>query len=100
MFKKDVRIKVLEDEIDDLVSELHELDSTSDEYKKKLEMLDKVSDELVKLKDKPRFSPDAILGFLANILGIVLILHHEEFNVITSKATSFVSRMGIKSGKK
>ena len=41
---------------------------------------------------KKGVSLDTALTVGANILGIVLIIHHEKLNVITSKALSFVMR--------
>jgi hypothetical protein len=40
-------------------------------------------------------SPDAIVGAAASVIGILAILHHEKFNVVTSKALGFVGR-GLK----
>lgn len=39
---------------------------------------------------KPRVSPDAWAQIIANLAGILLILKHEELNVISSKALNFV----------
>ena len=37
-------------------------------------------------------SPDTIMTVAGNLIGIVLILKHEELNVITSKALSFIMK--------
>ncbi len=40
-----------------------------------------------------RISPDTLATIGANLLGIAMILKHEQFNVITSKAIGFVSKL-------
>lgn len=38
-------------------------------------------------------SPDAIIGSVASIAGIVLVLNYEKLNVITSKAFGFIGKL-------
>lgn len=99
MFRKKDKRTTIQKEIDDLLLEMEKMDPMSEEYKTRLQNVERLTKIKESYEPKISFSPDAILGFLANILGIVLILHHEDFNVITSKATSFVSKMGIKTKK-
>lgn len=71
------------------VRELTNHEVTSKEY---AEILDRAA-KLQKLKtdDRPKpVSKDALLAAGANLLGIALILRHEQFNIVTTKALSFV----------
>lgn len=72
---------------DDMLAE----DPDTDKYAKMADNLTK----LYKLRDHDtvkrwRPSPDVALTVAANILGIVMIIKHEDVNVITSKAIGFV----------
>jgi hypothetical protein len=78
--------------IDAVLSDMAHHSPTTEEYGKLLERLK----DLHKMKEteKPsRPSPDVVIQSGAYILGIGMILHHEEFNVITSKALNFVPRI-------
>lgn len=46
-------------------------------------------------KKKALVSPDTIVLALCNLLGIVLILNFEKFDVVSSKALGFVSKPRI-----
>lgn len=75
-------------------TKLSEHDVMSDEYNK---VLDRVI-QLEKLKDAQtkrsmQISPDAMVVALTNLVGIAMILRHENLNVITSKATGFVQKL-------
>ena len=83
----------LQKAIDNLYSELAGYDAHTEEY-------DAITDQIVKLKElqskvnhnwKP--SPDAVISGAVSILGIVLILHYEKINIVTSKALGFVGKM-------
>jgi hypothetical protein len=61
----------------------------SDEYGVLLERLGKL--QKIRHEEKPENpTSDAILSSATNLIGIFMILRHEQLNVITSKATSFV----------
>jgi hypothetical protein len=78
--------------IDDLILDMREQDSSSDEY-----VL--MTDQLVKLYalkeiDPPRrVSPDTALLVFGNLLGILIIVQHERTNVVTSKALGLLMRL-------
>ena len=77
--------------IDDLLFEMQSHSATSDEYGT---MLDRVT-QLQKLKaeDKPsRPSADTLALIGANLVGIAMIIRHEQLNVISTKALNFVIR--------
>jgi len=73
-------------------------DLTLEEHKVNLEARkvaleeDKFNADQEKLRSwKP--SPDAIIGAVASVAGIVLVLHYEKLGVVTSKALGFVGKM-------
>lgn len=69
-------------------------DPTSEDYHKMVTQLD----QLYKMKasDKPdRVKWDTWVAVGGNLAGLVLIIRHEQFNVITSKALGFVMKSKI-----
>ena len=82
----------LENAINELCAEMHDLSGDSDEYTK-------MADNLVKLlkareHDAPRrVSPDAMAAVIGNIAAVILIVGHERAHVVVSKATTFVSKL-------
>ena len=93
MFKpKPTKKLTLQDEIDTLLTLLDTKAVYDEEYAK-------ITDQLVKLyplldtKTKKGISPDTLVVAAANLLGIVLIIHHERVNVISSKALNFVQKL-------
>lgn len=75
--------------IDQTLIEMSNQSATSDEYGT---MLDRVK-VLHKMKEEERpsrVSPDTMVLAATNLIGIALIIRHEQFNVVTSKALSFV----------
>lgn len=75
-------------------AKLNEHDVMSDEYSK---VLDRII-QLNKLKDaeekhQKQISPDTMVLALTNLVGIAMIIRHENLNVITSKATSFIPKL-------
>src|ERR1700748_3401052 len=82
----------LEIAIDVVLDDMVHHSTTTDEYGKLMERLK----DLHKMKEhkKPsKPSRDTWIQSGAYILGIAMILHHEELNVISSKALSFVPRI-------
>jgi hypothetical protein len=71
---------------------LQEKEVDSKEYAITLERLGKLQNiRKEELPDRP--STDTLLTVGANLLGIILILRHEELNFITSKAIGFIPRL-------
>lgn len=99
--KKDTPEAMLKEELKDLSKSLRVMDPANPAYQDTLKNLERVTELQKELNAcKPKVSPDAILGFIANIGGIALVLQHEKLNVITSKAFNMVSRVKIGSFKK
>ena len=62
-----------------------------EDYKKTLNVVERLHAMMDKGKPS-RVSKDAMLTVAANLVGIILIIKHENVNVITSRALNFVMR--------
>jgi hypothetical protein len=79
----------VDDEIARIVVVLQDLEPNSDEYGATLDKLTKL--QKIRQEEKPdRASTDTLVTVAANLVGIALIIRHENVNVITSKAMSFI----------
>lgn len=82
----------LDKNIDELHSQLIVIDIASEDYQTTLDHLKKLYD--FRALTAPRqISPDTVIPVVGNIFGILLILHYERFNIVTSKALMFVKHM-------
>ncbi len=82
----------LDEVIDALIDRMKTEGPDSEDYSSMVTNLDK----LMKLKEAnspKRISKEAWLAAGVNLAGILFIIKHEQFNVIASKALSFVSKM-------
>lgn len=78
-------------EIDRLVLELDNHQPSSEEYGNVLDRLSKL--HKMEQDYRPnRPSADTIVVAATNLLGIAMIIRHENLNVITTKALSFVKK--------
>lgn len=83
----------LEKAIDSVLSEMDGLSADSDEYAKMVTQLGKLHE--MKTKEGPtRPSPDVWINNLGNLLSVLLIINFEKVHVVTSKAMTFVRRVG------
>lgn len=80
----------LEQEIAVVHDQLTLLDVGSEEYSLALEQLGCLYE--IRDNSKRRVSPDTLAMVGCNLLGIMLVMKQEEFNVITSKAFGFIMR--------
>ena len=87
IFKKEKTM--LEKEIEAVLLEMKDMYVASEEYEIALNHLSTLHEMKPKEK-KWNVSPDTMAIVAGNLLGIILILKHEEMNVITSKALNFV----------
>ena len=82
---------MLEKEIDDVLLAMRHMAKDTDEYEMAIDHLER----LYKMNSKDnddKVSPDTMAVVVGNLVGILLILKHEEVNVVTSKALNFVIR--------
>lgn len=92
MFTRDKEKPTVQTAIDNALIELKGWDATTAEYAKIVDQLTK----LYQMKTEERSSrvrADTLATIGANLVGIVLILRHERFDIITSKALGFVPRL-------
>ena len=81
----------IEQEKNRLLKKLKTLDPQSEEYEQAVtnyQRLTSAGNE----KNQSAISPDVIATAVTNILGILIILNYERFNVISSRAIGFVFR--------
>lgn len=82
----------MEREIDRAVRELVNHPIGSEEYNQTLDAIVKL--HKMKEEEKPdEVSKDTLSMIGANLLGIFMIIKHEQFNVITSKAMNLLFRI-------
>lgn len=76
-------------EVDRVVEFLSDIDPSEEDYTKGVQNLKTLCEARSK---KPGFliEPDVLITSAVNLLGIVLILRHEQFNVVTTKAMTFI----------
>lgn len=79
------------DAIDDLLLELQLHKGDSSEYARIVEQMEKLA-KLHKTKKSLAIDPNTALTVAANIVGIILVLKHEQLNVIASKAFGLVMK--------
>lgn len=78
-------------ELEQLMIELERYEPTTEDYATIMEQVVKV--HKLKADEKPlRVSYDTLAMVAANLLGIFMIIKHENVNFITSKALSFVQK--------
>lgn len=78
--------------LDHAIDALLDMDANSEEWSENLKEVER----LVKLKNessRKQIDPNVALTVSANLLGIAMIVRHENLNVITSKALSFVKKV-------
>lgn len=93
-FKKNATPNALETAIDNVLATMSDNNPSSEEYHKMVDQLDKLYK--MKASEKPdRVKFDTWVAVGGNLLGLVLIIRHEQFNVITSKALGFVLKSKI-----
>lgn len=79
--------------IDDVLSDLRDrFTSDSEEYSDATDNLIKLMKLKKEINPSWRPSPDALVGAIGSISGILLILNFEKLGVITSKALTFVGK--------
>jgi cytoskeletal protein RodZ len=88
MFRLNRKPSLLDERTDQLLTDLDRVGCTPQQYEEILSMVERLYK--LKAQEAPqRVSPDTMLLVAANLVGIALVIRHEQFNVITSKAMSF-----------
>lgn len=90
ILKKDKRTN-LDKEIDDVLEEMTYQDKAGTRYAKNIDHLERLYRAKSYIKSR-KISPDTKAIILANLLGILAILHFEKVDTVTSKALNFVLR--------
>jgi hypothetical protein len=93
MFQKPKPTTVkLNSEIERLLSELNNTSPDSDEYKAITKQLSKL--HALKVAETPKsISPDTWLLVAANLVGIIMVLKHEQTMLIPKTAMSIVKKI-------
>lgn len=89
IFKK--KPNKLDQEIERIYEAMEAVEPASEEYAALTARLD----DLQKLKKNKKWhvNPDTVFAGGINIAGILLVLQHEEFKVVTSKAFGLIKRV-------
>lgn len=83
--------RMIESELDRTLVQMKTEMVNTEEYAKTLSLVERLHKMLD--NDKPSsVSKDTLLMVGANLVGIILIIKHENVNVISSKALSFIMR--------
>jgi hypothetical protein len=84
--------RMLEDELESQIRTLKSHVTGSEDYIQTLSCIERMH-PLMGDEKPSRINPETRATIAANLIGIILILKHENVNVITSKALSFVTRL-------
>lgn len=76
-------------EVDRVVEFISNLDPTTEDYTHAAQNLKTLCEARTK-KAAFFIEPEVLITAGFNLLGIVLILRHEQFNVVTTKAINFI----------
>lgn len=93
-FKKNTEKSELEKAIDERIAHLNETIEDSEKDQTAIDNLKQLVDAKTELEgEKHSINPNVIISAVGSLAGIVLIIKHENLNVITSKALSFVPKI-------
>lgn len=85
--------RMIESELERALTAMRAEVVTDEDYKKRLSVVERLHG-LMDTTEKVRpVSKETMLNVAANLVGILLIIRHEDVNVIASKALMFVTRM-------
>ena len=86
----------LDNEIKGLVEVLGNISADTDDYQVVADNLKRLTDIRESLKDEKRFEkikPDTLVNGVISLASIMLILKHEKFDIITTKAFTVATRL-------
>jgi hypothetical protein len=84
--------RMLEQEFEHILAVLPKVQPDTNEFAKMLTSAERIYG-MMNIKKSPSVSRETLVTVGANLLGILLIIKHEDVNVITSKALGFVIRV-------
>lgn len=84
--------QMLEDELEKAISYLPTISGDPEDFAKKLAIVERLHKMMPQQERADVVSKDTMAVIGANLLGILMIIRHENVNVIASKALSFVAR--------
>jgi hypothetical protein len=80
--------------IDAATAELLNHQADSEEYKKIVDQIERLN-KIVASNSSEKVSANGVIAVLGNLLGIGMIIKHEQVAVITSKALGFVIKSRV-----
>lgn len=92
LIKKPTPETGLDKAIDKVLLEMQKYSANDDEYANMVKQLGKLHTMKVE-ETRPRVSPDTLITVAANLVGILIIVAHEQTHVLTSKALNFVMKL-------
>lgn len=92
--KKELNPKSLNGQIDSILAQMDLVEGNSEAYSQLADQLEKLY-KMKNLKKENRPGADALVAAGVNITGILLILHFEKFDVVTSKALGFITKIKL-----
>ena len=89
--KKPSKLQIENDRLKDLLADLDPLDKDYETIQKRIAINDRLIDD----STPNRLSVDGntILTVTANVVGILLILQHENLHAVSSKALGFIMKL-------
>ena len=89
--KPKTKLTHLEIVINEALERIEHVDPSTDDFAKATDQIVKLH-KMKEAETPSQVSPDTLVLAATNIAGIVMIIKHEHFNVITSKALGFVMK--------
>lgn len=83
--------RTVDDEVQRILFYMERVDPNSDEYIRAVQNL-KVLCEARSKKPARSIEPDTLIAVVGNLIGILVILQHERFNVVTSRALALIRK--------
>jgi hypothetical protein len=84
--------RMLEEELERAINYLPTIAGDPEEFAKKLAIVERLHAMMPREEPAQGVSKDTMATIGANLLGIFMIIKHENVNVISSKALQFVTR--------
>lgn len=89
--KKPDRLELENERLKELLLELDPLDKDYETIQKRLAINNRLLSD--PQQDRMKIDGNTVLTVIANLVGIGMILKHEEFNAVASKAVGFVLKL-------